>query len=134
MPPLRRYSLWYGGILILGAFDFWSRGVLNRTGGICNSGIAWGIPFPPHLTLLFSLGALSFFLWLWWRERAIPRKIAWMLVLTGGTVNFVERMLSGCVHDYITLPFFPSFNLADMMLSLGIGLILVQTLRRRLKP
>ena len=48
-----------------------------------------------------------------------------VLVLTGGAANLVDRFFRGKVVDFINLPFvfLPAFNLADVFICLGAGLM-----------
>ncbi len=98
--------------------------VLTRT--ICNTGVAFGIELP-QIVLWTALGLLLS-LSLWYGRKAADgeSRLAWRLVFIGGVVNTVDRFVSGCVHDYLTLPLFPSFNLADMMLFLGVTYLLAR--------
>lgn len=44
----------------------------------------------------------------------------WGAVFIGGLTNAIDRYIRGCVTDYLHAPFFPSFNLADIMVFLGV--------------
>jgi lipoprotein signal peptidase len=95
---------------------------------VCNTGIGLGLAIPSpilwlSITLLLCIAGYQA-----WTRSALIDCLAWAAILIGGTVNAIDRSVRGCVTDYITLPFFPSFNLADMMLSLGVALLLVTTL------
>lgn len=52
------------------------------------------------------------------------------LLLGGAIGNFIDRILYGYVIDMIRLEFisFPIFNIADMALSIGVGLLIIQVL------
>ncbi len=48
------------------------------------------------------------------------------MILGGGISNFIDRVAKGCVRDFISVFGFPTFNLADALISLGVlSLILV---------
>lgn len=47
------------------------------------------------------------------------------LLLGGGLGNLVDRLGDGTVTDMIDLGWFPSFNLADIALNVGVGLVLL---------
>lgn len=54
------------------------------------------------------------------------------LILGGATGNFVDRLLTGEVVDFLRFNFgsytFPIFNIADVAICSGVGLILLDTL------
>ncbi len=52
--------------------------------------------------------------------------------LLGGTMgNLVDRVLYGYVIDFIHIPFWPSFNVADTFNVIGVGLLLLDAFARR---
>lgn len=123
LPPRSIISL--GAVFSLVGIDFWLRSFFTQNGsGVCNPGIAFSVPVSPSLLLTLSFLLTVFFFWLWQREKEAYRAWAFLLLLAGGGGNFLDRLLFSCVRDYIKLPFFPSFNLSDMMLTLGVGLLL----------
>lgn len=52
---------------------------------------------------------------------------AWVLVLSGGIGNLIDRVLNRVVVDYLDLQFmeFAVFNFADILVCVGIGLLLL---------
>lgn len=89
--------------------------------GILNQRSLWGW-LPSLLTNSTFLVLNTGFLMLLFGFR---RNIYVMLILTGGAANLIDRIFRGGVVDFIRLPFIPSFNLADMMICLGLTLFLV---------
>jgi signal peptidase II len=47
------------------------------------------------------------------------------LLLGGGLGNLLDRLGDGTVTDMIDLGWFPSFNVADIALNVGVGLVLL---------
>ncbi len=47
------------------------------------------------------------------------------LLLGGALGNVLDRLRAGAVTDYVKLPSWPAFNLADMCISVGVVLLLV---------
>lgn len=47
------------------------------------------------------------------------------LLLGGGLSNLIDRLGDGTVTDMIDLGWFPSFNVADIALNIGVGLVLL---------
>lgn len=96
-----------------------------------NEGIAFGLldgvgtPLIALTALVFA-GLLAFFLLSGDRDRL------WLPVglLAGGAAgNLVDRIVDGAVTDFIDLPAWPAFNLADVEITAGILLLLLIYLR-----
>ncbi|MDI9469208.1 MAG: signal peptidase II [Bacillota bacterium] len=82
----------------------------------------WGI----HLLSAVSfLAALLFIFWLR-RETDSLRRLALALVLSGTVGNLIDRVGRGYVVDFIDVHFgsyrFPTFNIADSLLVVGMSL------------
>jgi len=60
------------------------------------------------------------------RERALPMG----LVLGGSLGNVLDRIRAGGVTDFIDLRVWPVFNLADIAITVGIGLLVIGLTRR----
>ncbi len=126
-------------LMLLAAFFLWlhfwlrfSFGNVADSGGVCNRGGAFGIPLPVWLIFVVSTIGGVFLLALWWRENTLKSEWPWILILIGGIGNLLERTLFGCIMDYIVLPFFPVFNLADVLLTVGvIGILLAGYLKTK---
>ncbi len=52
------------------------------------------------------------------------------LVLSGAAGNLIDRIRLGYVVDFLRLPYWPVFNVADMALVVGLGLIVLSVHRR----
>jgi signal peptidase II len=69
-----------------------------------------------------------------WRRRS-PRRLAdraaYVLMLGGALGNLLDRVLRGYVVDFIHLPGWPVFNLADVFICIGIVLFLLSLRGRR---
>ena len=119
-----------GGILLVALLDLWLRHTLSSD--TCNTGIAFGLSMPQAVIQSASFLILLIFFFLSLREKRPYHSWAFLLIFTGGALNFLDRLLFGCVRDYMALsPLFPSFNLADMMLFLGVGAFLLALKRER---
>lgn len=119
-------------VFLFACFDFILRVWLPDEWKYCNRGIAWGMSLPRVWIITSSILLLGGVLWLMVGARRIDFRVAWGLLFTGGFINLVDRLWKGCVEDYIHLPLFPSFNLADMMLFLGvIGILFSLTTGRK---
>lgn len=97
---------------------------------VCNEGIAFGLSIP-EFVLWPAISLFLLAILFQWRTASLSSaRLAWGAVFLGGLTNAIDRFLNDCVHDYLTLPLFPSFNLADMMLFLGVLYLLGQMTRR----
>jgi signal peptidase II len=111
-----------------------------------NPGAAWGLfgtlsdsvrrPFF-HLV---SLMALAFIVTMYVRLTPEQRGLRWALaLLAGGALgNFVDRLIRGYVIDFIDWHWrnqpgmrWPTFNVADVAICVGVGLLLLDSLRVR---
>ncbi len=98
---------------------------------ICNPYISWGIPL--HGWILWLLIIISLTL-LFYIAKTYSFKLPLILIIAGGIGNLIDRLHLNCVTDFIsiTLPFnlpllgntFPTFNLADVFITIGIIIFL----------
>ncbi len=61
-------------------------------------------------------------------------RIGLSLVLGGGIGNFIDRIRWGYVLDFFNFYFWPVFNVADMSVTIGAGLLILLLLRSALVP
>ncbi|CUR54030.1 Lipoprotein signal peptidase [metagenome] len=89
-------------------------------------------------TLVFSLLAIvatGVVLWLARRLGSLLWAVGMGLLLAGITGNLTDRLLRdpsplrGHVVDFLELPNWPIFNVADICLNLGVLIVLIQTVR-----
>jgi len=77
-------------------------------------------------TIAAMIAVLVFFL------RRPDRRGAWLptgLLLGGATGNLIDRLRDGGVTDFIDLPRWPAFNLADTAITVGV-IVLIFVLER----
>jgi signal peptidase II len=85
------------------------------------------------LTGIAIVALLAFTLRTW--QAASPGMRVGCLVLLGGAAgNFVERLVRGYVVDFIHLAYWPVFNLADVAICAGVGLVWLAAGRARAAP
>ncbi len=95
-----------------------------------NAGIAFGIVLP-FQDILVAL-ALVFVAVLAIRSAEHPLSQAGMgLVLGGGLANILDRIPDGLVTDLFQVGGFPIFNVADSSITIGVGLLFLETLLHR---
>jgi signal peptidase II len=94
-----------------------------------NRGVAFGLLSQGGALLavvaaLALAGLLVFFL------RHLDRPLVWLptgLLIAGAAGNLIDRAREGAVTDFIDLPLWPVFNVADMAITFGV-LVLVYVL------
>lgn len=100
-----------------------------------NPGAAFGLgaALPPAVVVAITgLLVAGVVLYAWHAGPAAgPAGRAGLAVLLGGAVgNLSDRSLDGLVTDYLHTGWWPTFNLADVAIFTGAGLLLLQTLRQ----
>lgn len=87
-----------------------------------NRGIAFGLFSDGGVLLvLFAIAALGALLVFFARHR--DRPLVWLptgLLIGGATGNLIDRTREGAVTDFIDLPLWPAFNIADVAITFGV--------------
>src|SRR3989344_4583795 len=92
-----------------------------------NTGAAFGILQGQTFFLILVILVVIAFLLYYSHEHQVA-----LGFLLGGTLgNLVDRVLYGAVIDFIHVPFWPSFNVADSFNVIGVGLLLFDAYVRR---
>ena len=92
---------------------------MESTDSVCNAGGPFGVPVPQSPLVVVGLFIVMFLLREWQKETSLLGAWPWIFIMAGGAGNLLERVFFGCIMDYIALPLFPVFNLADILLTLG---------------
>ena len=96
-----------------------------------------GVPRPPSMLMAASVLALLgvVAMWLAARKRATrTQHVGFALVLAGALGNVVDRAIRGSVVDFIHVTHWPIFNVADIAVVVGVGLLGISALFLRPKP
>jgi signal peptidase II len=94
-----------------------------------NTGAAWST-FKGHSFALALLGLAVMGMFIAWRNcfETFAKKFAWVLILGGIGGNTIDRFFRGYVIDFISINLkiyrWPTFNVADGAICLGIGILL----------
>lgn len=97
-----------------------------------NTGAAFGL-FKGQQDLFMLLSAVVM-LWIGWELITRP-SASWLilvgcaLMLGGAAGNLIDRARLGFVIDFIDLRVWPVFNVADSAITIGLGLLLWQSVR-----
>ena len=83
-----------------------------------NTGVAFGTPLPGiSFVIPLILIGIGIFLWKSWKTLSQREKTGYLMILTGGMLNALERTLFGSVTDFISLQYFAVFNVADIAIT-----------------
>jgi signal peptidase II len=87
-----------------------------------NRGVAFGL-FVNGGVLLVIIGVAAVSALLIFFATHSRRPLVWLptgLLLGGAAGNLIDRLDRGYVTDFIDLPLWPAFNLADMCITIGV--------------
>jgi len=120
---LKLYFIKNPAVTIGGDF-FW--GLLNFEFAK-NFGIAFGILFTQIILLPFII-IITFILFSF-LVKAYKKRNFWEIgsltfIITGAISNLFDRLRFGYVVDYINMPWFTVFNLADCLITLGVIILI----------
>ncbi len=93
-----------------------------------NTGVAFGAPLPGiSFVIPLILIGIGIFLWKSWKALSQREKTGYLMILTGGLLNALERTIFGSVTDFISVQYFSVFNVADIAIT-GWVLLILSTL------
>ena len=93
-------------------------GNILRITHVKNTGVAFGTPLPgiSFVIPLILLG-IGIFLWNSWNKISEIEKTGYLMIITGGLLNALERAIFGSVTDFISVQYFSVFNVADIAIT-----------------
>lgn len=98
---------------------------------IFNTGAAFGI-LKGNTNLLTCLGIVFVGLFIFFIKKEEKKNLIFLiacgLILGGALSNLYDRIFLGFVVDYIDLRIWPVFNLSDSGISIGVAVLLLQSL------
>ena len=97
---------------------------------VFNTGAAYGL-FADFTNILLWLGVLAIGYILYSLKTLVQHPLellAFGCILAGALGNTFDRLVHGKVTDFINIHVIPVFNLADVFLNIGIGLIIFHSL------
>jgi signal peptidase II len=97
-----------------------------------NQGVAFGIGGDISAALIGATIVLLVGLLVFMAARAAGGWMVWLpaaLMLGGALGNLADRVRDGAVTDFIDLPLWPTFNLADVSIVVGVLLLLLDVER-----
>jgi signal peptidase II len=90
------------------------------------------LPAPVRAPILWSaaLATLGLLGLAWWRQRRLTATgVAGALIAAGAAGNLIDRVARGFVVDFIHVHGWPVFNVADVALAIGGGLLVLAAIR-----
>lgn len=100
---------------------------------LCNPVLSFGMPISrvPLITLSFVI--LTIFVGMLFqtlRQKAYGKALGLLFILAGGITNTLNRLIFGCVHDF--LPFFGLFqnNIADWLITIGTVILIISLFQK----
>lgn len=100
-----------------------------------NTNGAFGIG-TKYIVLLFSIIIIAgIIIYLLKENKKINNYIPYILILFGSIGNLIDRIFRGYVIDFININIFnfPTFNLADIAIVLGISLLIIEIIKTNFK-
>ena len=106
---------------------------------VFNRGAAFGLlgdagGWQHYFFILLAGGvSLALIIWLWRGARTALLALGLALILGGALGNLMDRLIYTHVIDFIVVHYrhwyFPAFNLADAAITLGAGLLILDTIK-----
>jgi len=109
---------------------------------VTNTGAAFSVGSGNGMIVLTIASAVFLLLIFWYYQRLKKgfesglEEYGLSIVIGAAAGNLLDRLLYGRVTDFLEFTFisFPVFNVADIMIDVGIGLIIISTLRQPRLP
>jgi signal peptidase II len=100
-----------------------------------NTGVSWGLASGTGAPLIIlMLAALGVIVYLFARDPQRPGMWIAAGLLAGGAVgNLIDRIATGHVTDFVELPPWPPFNLADVCITFGVVILILIYLREAIR-
>lgn len=101
---------------------------------VWNKGISFGFfSWLPEWFMICSVSAVILFLvFVFYRAKTVIIQLAYGSIIGGAAGNLLDRLRFGAVFDFISLHldtlYLPAFNLADIMITVGFFMLLVDFL------
>lgn len=91
-----------------------------------NTGVAFGA-FSGGGIIVVALVAAALIALLYYFFTHLGKRLVWLptgMLLGGSIGNIIDRVRDGAVTDFIKLPAWPAFNVADMAITFGVVVLL----------
>lgn len=95
-----------------------------------NQGIAFGMMNQRSALIIAVSGTIVLVMIIAAFVMRNDRRLLWPMafLVAGSAGNLVDRVINGSVTDFLQVPHWPAFNLADSYIVFGVGLLILQLL------
>lgn len=107
---------------------------------IHNFGVSFGLfagTIPALVLVIIGLFVTAFVLYLYINSREFLERWGLFIIICGAIGNIVDRFINGYVIDFLYLHinqyYWPAFNFADIYISIGIIMIIVNMVKKIIK-
>ena len=98
---------------------------------ICNKGISFGVSVPSIIFWsVWLIIIVSILLYVFKKKSYI---LPFSFIISGGISNAIDRLVFGCVIDFIDFKFWPVFNFADAFITIGAIMIIAKNFKHKTK-
>lgn len=104
---------------------------------LANKNLAFSLPLPSFAVIVFYVFVfliviiiIGLFISAWRRCRLSLMRAYWFIIL-GAASNLLDRFKYGAVIDFLDFKIWPVFNLADMMIVVGAGILVIGIFRSK---
>ena len=107
---------------------------------IHNFGVSFGLfagTIPASVLVIIGLFVTAFVLYLYINSSEFLERWGLFIIICGAIGNIVDRFINGYVIDFLYLHinqyYWPAFNFADIYISIGIIMIIVNMVKKTIK-
>lgn len=120
-------------LLLIIAFDQFSKYLIRQNDGfyICNKGVAFGVNIPEAIFLPIWITIVVLIVLYLYKNKSDVYFVS--LIIAGALSNMIDRIIFGCVTDFINLKVWPLFNVADTFIVIGAILLIVSKIKKENK-
>ena len=104
---------------------------------IHNFGVSFGLfaeIIPPYILIIVALAVVCFLIYLLVNSRDDLESWGLFIIISGAMANIIDRLINGYVIDFIYVHinqfYWPAFNFADIYISIGIIMIILNTINK----
>jgi signal peptidase II len=99
-----------------------------------NTGVAFGLlrNFSQVVFIFVSISIFVLF-WILFRIKSFYERLAISLIIAGAVGNWIDRFRLGFVVDFLDFRVWPVFNVADSCVTVGVGLLVLELLKKKEK-
>ena len=97
-----------------------------------NEGIIFSVPLPKMLIYIITVLIISVVIYLLYEAYQMKNRsliIGYSLVTVGAFSNLLDRFNYGAIIDFINLRVLPVFNLADIIITIGITVLIFNIIK-----